>query len=237
MPTPRYSVTCLQNTLIAKDIYDIRFAKPEGFNFKAGQFILFDVPLLTNPSDIQTRAYSIASSPEEEELIFIIKLKEGGRASIWIEESLKAGDTVSMQGPFGVFTLPGNVEKDVLMICTSTGIAPFRSQIPELLSRGFSQSIDLIYGARNEEDLFWVEYFEELERTHPNFKVHVTLSQPSPSWTGHTGRVQTVLPTIEHLTERNVYVCGSPVMTADIKKLCLEQYGIERSQFHMEGYI
>lgn len=238
MPTPRYTVVCTKNEIIAQDIYEIHFTKPAGFSFTAGQFILFDVPLVENHADIQTRAFSIASSPGESDLIFAMKMKEGGRASRWIQEVLVEGGQLEMQGPFGFFILPQTLDHDLLLICTSTGIAPFRSQLPGLLAGGFSKRIDLIYGVRSERDLFWKEFFEDLAKQYPNFFVHIALTQPSPEWTGHVGRVQTIIPqVISDWSTRKVYVCGNPAMTGDIKKLCLEQWGMQKQDFHMEGYI
>lgn len=237
MPTKSYTVTCTKNELIARDVYEVVLSKPEGFTFKAGQFVLFDVPLLENASDIQTRAFSIASAPSEDELLFVIKLKKGGRASQWVEESLKPGDTVRIQGPFGLFTLSDQQEKDYLFICTSTGIAPFRSQLTELLAAGFSRRIDMVFGVYAEEDIFWMEFFQDLSAKYENFHVHLTLSNPSTEWKGHTGWVQKLIPSVVDGGQKKIYVCGNPAMTADIKKLCLEQWGIQKTDFHMEGYI
>jgi ferredoxin-NADP reductase len=238
MATPSYTVTCTQNRLIARDVYDITFAKPEGFTFKPGQFILFDVPHPDNADDIQARAYSLASTPDEAELRFVIKLTTGGRASRWIEKKLKPGSTILMKGPFGLFTLKEDDAHDLLFVCTSTGVAPFRSQILHLLKSGDTRKLDLVFGVRNEEDLFWQQEFTELAQNHENFDVHFALSQPSPSWTGHRGRVQTLVPhAVKDAALRSVYVCGSPVMTKELKMLCLDQWGIQKPNLHVEGYI
>jgi hypothetical protein len=105
MVTPSYTVTCTYKKLIAPGVYEFAFTKPEGFTFKAGQFVLFDVPLLTNPTDMQARAYSIASTPEDLELLFAIKIVPGGRMSTFVEEALREGTTLTMKGPFGVFEI------------------------------------------------------------------------------------------------------------------------------------
>lgn len=237
MPTPSYQITCTKNEKIADGIYEIFFTKPEGFTFKPGQFVLFDIPLVDDLNDIQTRAFSVASSPKEDQLIFAMKMKEGGRASRWIEELLKEGDEVRMQGPFGNFMLDTETEKDWLLICTSTGVAPFRSQLVSYLPEQ-TRRIDLIFGVRNEGDLFWQEWFENLAKAHENFFVHFALSQPTDDWKGHKGRVQTLAPLIgDDFTNKKVYVCGNPAMTGDLKKICLEDWGIEKQDFHMEGYI
>jgi len=238
MVTPQYQVRCTRNDVIARDIYETVFEKPAGFSFKAGQFILFDVPLPDNPADIQPRAYSIASAPGEKELLFVLKLIPNGRMSRYLVEALKPGMELTMKGPFGFFVIPEHATKDLFFICTSTGNAPFRSQIVDLLAKGYAGRIDLVYGVRSEEDLFWREEFEELAQRHPNFSLHLSLTKPSASWSGHVGRVQTVVPLVApSLAGKHVYVCGSPDMTKEVKQLCLNEWGVDKADLHVEGYI
>ena len=45
-------------------------------------------------------------------IFFCIKLRRGGRASVWIDRQLKAGDrVVVMKGPFGNFAVDPAVKK------------------------------------------------------------------------------------------------------------------------------
>lgn len=238
MPVPSFHVRCLRNDLIARGVYEFAFEKPAGFTFKAGQFVLFDVALKNDPSNIQTRAFSIASAPHEDELLFVAKMKEGGRASVWIEEMLKPGDTARIQGPFGNFVLDAQTDKDYLFIATSTGVAPFRSQMLEALKRGDARRMDLVLGVRDEDELFWMDEFRALARDNPNVFFHPALSGDKGEWTGHRGRVQTLVPLIvDDFSRKAVYVCGSPAMTKDLKQICLEQWGMEKKDLHVEGYI
>lgn len=238
MPVPSYHITCTSNQKVAEGVYEFRFEKPKEFSFDAGQFILFDVALIDNPADIQTRALSIASAPSENELIFVNKKKEGGRASRWIEEKLKPGDSVRIQGPFGRFVLSKANDRELLFIATSTGIAPFRSQIISAVESGIAKRMDVIFGVRAEQDLFWQKEMEELTQKYDNVFVHFALSQPTDAWTGHRGRVQTLVPLIvKDFSFKNVYVCGSPDMTKELKELCLSQWGVQKENLHVEGYI
>ncbi len=238
MPVPTFSVICTRKDLIAREVYEFTFEKPAGFTFKPGQFVLFDVPHPENPADIQTRAFSIASAPFETELLFVVKLVEGGRASIWFRDVVKKGTVATIKGPFGNFLLDPEPARDILFLCTSTGNAPFRSQIVHALKSGDTRKMDLIYGVRAEEDLFWAEEFNRLAAAHPNLSVHVILSAPGPSWTGHRGRVQTLVP---QLVTRNgsllLYACGNPEMTKEIKQRALTEWGIDKKNIHVEGYI
>ncbi len=238
MTTPTHTVACTRNLQIARDVYEFAFKKPEGCTFQPGQFVLFSVPLVENPLDLQPRAFSIASSPDESELLFVAKMKEGGRASQWILELLKPETTVFMQGPMGLFLLDHETLKDYLFICTSTGVAPFRSMIRDVLLTGDKRRIDLVFGARAEEDLFWMKELEELTKQYENFFLHLALSHLSEQWKGHRGRVQTLVPQIvRDFSEKCVYLCGSPDMTKEVKGLCLEQWGMQKDDLHVEGYI
>lgn len=238
MRTKTYTIRCLKNEPIARDVYECVFTKPEGFAFTPGQFVLIRVPLVDHQTDIQTRAFSIASSIDESELFFVMKLVPGGRASRWIEEVLQPDVTAEMLGPFGVFTLNPKTPKDYLMICTSTGVAPFRSQLRTILPRGEGRRIDLVYGLRSEEDLFWAEELQTLASEYENMFLHLALSDPSPSWKGHRGRVQTLVPRIvQDFSTKNVMICGSPEMAKEVKTLCISSWGVPKDDVRMEGYI
>ncbi len=238
MPTPSYAIVCSKKALIAPGVYELRFARPEGMTFKAGQFVLFDVPLAQDQTDIQTRAYSIASAPSEKDLIFCVKLKPGGRASVWIETILQEGMSVRMQGPFGLFLLKES-DPAYVFVATGAGIAPFRSQITSLLrERNDTRPMRLLFGVRNPEDFFWMEDFEMLAKTFKNFVLHPVLSGANVTWTGLRGRVQRHLPSI--LTshpEAGIYICGAPEMVKDVKETCLTEYDIPKTRLHAEGYI
>lgn len=219
-------------------MYELAFTKPAGLVFKPGQFVLFDIPLVDTPSDMQTRALSIASTNDEPDLLFVVKLIPGGRISRWIVERLQEGGTAPMKGPFGLFVLDAETPKDYLFIATSAGIGPFRSQLKTALAGGDTRQMDLVFGVRAEEDLFWENQFRALAEQYENFYVHIVLSNPAGEWSGHRGRVQTLVPQIiKDFSQRNVYVCGNPDMTNEVKKLALEEWGIAKSDLHVEGYI
>lgn len=238
MPIPRHDIVCTEKKLIAKDTYQLRFTRPEHWTFKTGQFVLLDVPLLADPTDIQTRAYSIGSEPGETDILLAVKLKAGGRSSMWMEQAVSEGTRVTMQGPFGNFTLPQVSHKPYVFLATGAGVAPFRAQIRELLARDETHAIDLVFGVRDESELFWMEEFTELSRTHERFSFHPTLTRGGESWTGHRGRVQTLIPHVApDIAGRIVYACGNPEMTKEVKPLALEQWGVPKQDLHIEGFI
>lgn len=238
MPLPSFTVTCTHVELIAHNVYDIRFTKADGFTYRAGQYVMFDIPHPDNPQDIQARAYSIASAPHEPQIRFVIRLLPGGRMSRFIVEKLKVGMDLTMKGPLGIFTFKPEEQTPVLLIGTSTGIAPFRAMLADAIERRDTRPVDLVFGARHEEDLFWVQELQALVAQHPNARLHVALSQPQDAWTGLKGRVQAVIPQlIPNLAERRVYLCGNPAMVKEVKALCVGDWGLAKDKVHAEEYV
>lgn len=233
-----FVITCLHKELIAPSVYEIRFEKPAGFLFKAGQFALFDVPLVENINDIQPRAYSIASTPSEQDLLFIIKLVVNGRASRWIEKTLVVGMTIRMQGPFGAFTLDTASDKPYLLTAAGTGIAPLRSQILwALKEQKDTRPMHLLFGTLKHEDLFWTDEWQKLEKDYPNFHAHISCLSGEADWHGESGSLQERLPRIlQSVASPHIYICGAPITVKELKEQCLT-LGIPKLDIHFESYM
>jgi NAD(P)H-flavin reductase len=201
--------------------------------------VLFDVPLLNVPDDIQPRAFSIASAPAENDLLFIVKLVPSGRASLWFENVVNAGSHAVITGPFGLFVVDNDQRSRLIFVATGTGIAPFRSHIMFLLTqKNDARSMDLFFGVRTHNDLFWIDELKELEKAHPRLQVHVSLTQGDVDWHGHTGRLQEIIPqVIKDFSEASIYICGAPDMVKEIKQCALEQWSIEKKDVHIESYV
>ena len=83
-----------------------------------------------------------------------------------------------------------------------------------------------------------VDEFEEMAKKHSNFQFHVILSKPPSGWSGHTGHVQDIITeVVPDVAKRSVYICGNPGMTKEVKKLCLEDWDMEKKQVKVEEYI
>ena len=238
MPTPSFIFECIRNDIIADGIYELEFTKPEGLAFKEGQFLLLDAPLVDNPEDVQPRAYSIASSPNDDTLLLVIKLVPDGRWSNWVEKVVKKGTSTRVQCPFGKFLLNAESDKEYIMMCTSTGIAPFRSQLRTILPAGETRKIDLFFGVHNEKEMFWEDDLKELSDQYPNFSYHISIGEPSDAWEGFEGYVQEQASSIiDDFSNKQIYICGAPVMTKSVKEIALNEWGIPKEDVHMEGFI
>ena len=192
---------------LSADVMQIMVSLPGGerMDFGAGQYINI---LLENG---QQRAYSFANAPHDNALIELhVKLIPGGVFTTRVFTSMKVGDKLLFEGPFGRFTLrPG--ERPILMVATSVGYAPINSILEDAFHRGIRRPIRLYWGARQLGDLYNVETLERWQREHDNFTFIPVLSRAQGTgWSGRTGHVDTaILEDFPDLRGYEVYICGS----------------------------
>src|SRR6266436_6753179 len=166
------------------------------FGFVAGQWLSFK----TNKPDGEeiTRAYSIASPPgEDNRLALCLNRVQDGFMSNFLCD-MKGGEEISCQGPFGDFTLRPPL-RDTIFIATGTGIAPYRSMLHWLLAdpaRHQNKQFWLLFGSREEKDIYYHDEFTALAAAHKNFDYLPTLSRGGPNWKGLRGYVQEHVPSI-----------------------------------------
>lgn len=204
-------------------------------DFIPGQFVSVLEPV--NGKEI-TRAYSIASPPGRNRFDLCLNRVPDGLVSTYLF-SLKPGDQVEMNEPLGYFTLrhPG---RRAVFIATGTGIAPFRSMLLDHLPKTQPQ-ITLLFGVRYEYGLLYREELEKLAGAYPTFRFVPTVTRPSGTWTGRTGRVQShldealALHTPDEIFNVDVYICGLKEMVDDVRKE-LKQRGFDRKQIIYEKY-
>lgn len=216
-------------TPLAKDIFEFEFSwKERNIDFVAGQFFLMN---FTDESGEVSRAYSIAGSPEKNDgFPLCVKWVEGGKATKFFQ-IMKVGQEVEFSGPFGEFTVKDSF-KDLLFVATGTGLAPFMSMLPSLLTVGSNRKIDLFFGVRSEPDLFYVDHLQNWAEANSNFKIHICLSQAESNGVSFHGRVTEALKEFEFLN-REIFLCGNGSMVKEVQDW-LVKAGHKRESIHTE---
>ena len=102
---------------LTHDVREIgfRLLAPTEIDFKAGQFVSFEVlhPTFNRPV---TRHYSIASPPSQRDSVtLLLNLIPGGPGSTYLF-SLKEGDHTQFKGPTGAFYLRDDATRDPLFV-------------------------------------------------------------------------------------------------------------------------
>ena len=221
--------------------------KPEGWKFpefEAGQFVALGLPPESprctasteefeapKPDKLIKRAYSIASSSNDETIEFYITLVHSGQLTPRLFE-LQIGDKIWMgKKAVGMFTLEEiNENKNVVLVATGTGVAPYMSMLRSnaLKRKG---KIIVIHGAANSWDLGYSSELKLLDTMFPNFNYHPTITEPGrePSgWNGDTrfigdiwesGLVNDLIGEKALPENTEIFLCGNPKMVDGMKEM------------------
>lgn len=140
-------------------LFSFAIARPEGFRFRSGEFVMLGLPGEEGGKPI-LRAYSIASPHWDEQLEFLsIKVPDGPLTSRL--QKIQPGDTVLMgKKPTGTLVLDALTGGDRLwLIGTGTGLAPWISvaRDPETYSR--FKHVVVCHTVRHVADLTYRDFF------------------------------------------------------------------------------
>lgn len=210
----------------------------EHFDFKAGQFITMDLPIGEKRNQ-RWRSYSIANAPDGSNLLELcIVHLEGGLASGWLFKEAKIGTSIKFKGPEGTFTLPDSLENELVLVCTGTGVAPFRSMIWDVFHKKIPhRGIHLIFGTRTSDSILYQQEFEELAQKMPGFRYSVVLSREQ-SEGYHHGYVHDIYLKNYEEKRPNItfYLCGWTKMVDEAVANLIAKMGYERGQVKYELY-
>ncbi|MBC9252283.1 ferredoxin--NADP(+) reductase [Pseudomonas alcaligenes] len=142
-------------------LFSLRCSRDPGFRFQAGQFARLGV--CKADGTVVWRAYSMVSAPHDEYLEFFSIVVPGGEFTSELSR-LKAGDELLVEKQaFGYLTLDRFPDgRDLWLLGTGTGLAPFLSILQDLAVWQRFARIVLVYSARNAAELAYQELIAEL---------------------------------------------------------------------------
>ena len=186
------------------------------------------------------RSYSMTDRPDVDSSFEICVSQAHGGLGVNYLNSLELGEKIEVLGPLGMFFVSPDKtesEKNLLFIATGAGIAPMKAMLAQLLQiEGDQRPITLYWGMRNENDYFWLEDFQGLERAFPNFHLKLIVSRPGSEWTLSRGRVTDLLIDDGLEPETGVYICGNPAMVESVIDLLQNNFHHEMSLVHREQF-
>ena len=216
----------------------IQIPELDVFDFKPGQFVTLDLPI-HEKTNKRWRSYSIASAPDGTNIIeLVIVLLEGGLGTTYLFNEIKVGSSLTLRGPVGVFTLPETLDKDLYLICTGTGVAPFRSMVHYIHQQKIAhQNIHLVFGCRKRSDNLYGQELKALETLENNFYYHPVFSReettPEGGYSGYVHAVYEKLMAAKNPSQ--FYLCGWKNMIDEAKELILAA-GYDKKDIHLEIY-
>lgn len=238
LPWQTAVITKVENETANTRRFYFEIKDTEKFDFIPGQFVTFDLPIHEKASK-RLRSYSIASWPGgNNQFELVIVLLEGGAGTTYLFNEGKPGLEIPFRGPLGHFTID-DLTKDICLICTGTGIAPFRSQINYFRLNNIAiPNIHLIFGSRYLQDVLYHKEMQRLSEEIPNFHYHLTLSREnSPEYTGRKGYVHSVYEELSDngKKEMHFFLCGWKVMIDEARQR-IAGMGYPKECIHLELY-
>ncbi|MFZ2843276.1 ferredoxin--NADP reductase [Psychrobacter sp.] len=254
-------VTVLSKTTWTPDLFSFTVSRPDSFKFTAGQFVRLGVnpsqlqhykqsskvssEVLADSGDETAdtalnedifRAYSIVSSPFDEILeFFSIVIPDGAFTSQL--QHLQVGDELLLNTmPFGFLTLARYqkpLPKDLWLLATGTGLAPFLSMLQDLKTWQDYEHIVLAYSARSAAELAYVEKIESLQEDfgslvdNPAKLIFIPIVTREPIEGALTERLPKLLldGTLQEragialdIDSTHIMLCGNPEMVEDTKE-------------------
>lgn len=203
--------------------------EPTETPFIAGQFISIYV------GDGKYRAFSLCNAPSETtKLDLVAAVAHKGLAADYFK-TLEIGEEVTYVGPAGRYKYSENPENSLVLIATGTGIAPFISILSKITTENPSKSVKLVWGMRNESELFFEKELEEIKKLLPNFEYTLYFSQvAADSEKAISGRVtKNLVALVEPNTE--YHICGNPNMVEEVEAT-LQNLGVSKDEIFREKF-
>jgi ferredoxin-NADP reductase len=206
------------------------------FDFLPGQFVTLDLPIHEKVNK-RLRSYSIASWPDKSNVFeLVIVYLEGGAGTHYLFNEIKVGSEITFRGAQGVFVLKeDDLQKDIFLICTGTGIAPFRSMAHSLnINNTPHKNVYLLFGTRTKNDLLYFDELSQLQKDLPGFQYLPTLSRED--WDGRKGYVHTIYEELCAAKQpASFFLCGWKNMIDEAKKRIADM-GYDKKCIHQELY-
>lgn len=203
----------IKREFLNADVLRMCLSVPENFNFKAGQYICLV------RDDGLTRSYSIASVPHNEQLELHIRLIPNGTMSLWIKNSLKNDDCISIKGPFGHCSYSAtNNEQPLLLMGTGTGLAPLYGILKDAMLQKHRGPIVLFHGGKTPSSLYLTEELRELSKEKPQFQYRPCVLSEGTNDIIEIPMDHYVINNIPWLKSARIYLCGDPSFVTSMRK-------------------
>jgi sulfhydrogenase subunit gamma (sulfur reductase) len=206
-------ITSVHRLTEMENLYRVRIIDPEErwrFSFKAGQFLMLELP------GIGEAPFSISSSPSSHGDVELCIRKAGNLTNFLANAG--RGMRVGIRGPFGTsFPMEGMHDQNILLIAGGLGLAPLRAPIAYVQeNRSLFNQVDIIYGTKDPSQLLFTFQYDMWRKD--DIEMTIIVEKPDAVWKGPVGLITKVLE--QKVAEwddsfarnSNAIVCGPPVM-------------------------
>lgn len=230
-----HSLTIKEITRETPHAISVVFEVPEqlqpDYRFIAGQYL--NLKFIIDGKEIR-RAYSISSSPNNQELRVAIKAVQNGVVSTYANEKMKVGDKMEVGTPEGRFTFEPKADnqKNYAAFAAGSGITPVMSILHSVLENEPQSTFVLIYGNKSPEETIFYKHLHELQLKYVGrLFVHYVFSQTN-TIDAHFGRIDKSIVNYvlnnKHAEKDfdKFYLCGPEEMISTVSNV-LKEHNIQ----------
>lgn len=221
---PIYTIKLVKKEEVAEGTMAFHFEKPQGFEFKAGQFGDFT---LINPPETDeegnTRGFSLAHAPYEKDLMIATRMRD--TAFKRVLKDLPLGTEVKFDGPYGDFVLHKTVTTPAVFLTGGIGITTVRSIIAQATKDKLPHSITLFYSNKTPKDTAFLEDLKSFATENPHFTFVPVMTRTTPEeWSGESGHVTKEMLTkyVKDLATPIYYLSGPASMVKTMRQILTE---------------
>lgn len=206
---------------VGDDYFVFNFKMPKGIVFKEGQYGAFK-HVDKEIEGRKVRAFSYASATDE--AVFKIGTKIIDEPSDFKAKmrDLKAGDTMTVDGPLGEFTLEEN--ENSIFLAAGIGITPMRSMLKQIENSDYSKKAMLVY-AEHREFYCFTEDFAKMKKVSVKYEK-----------TGVDMKETAALLGRKHKNDSYYYVSGPPGYVTAVTTI-LKDVGVDSKHIKFDKFM
>ncbi|HEX5395056.1 MAG TPA: FAD-dependent oxidoreductase [Candidatus Saccharimonadales bacterium] len=218
------NVKLVEKKEVAAGTMAFYFEKPEGLDFRAGQFA--DYTLLDPPEtddEGNTRGFSFITAPYEDKIGLTTRMRD--TAFKRVLKGLSIGSEVKFDGPYGDYTLHKTETTPAVFVIGGVGVTPVRSIVAQATHDWSPIKITLLHSNRTPADAPFTEDFERFAKENPNFTFVPVITDSAPdSWHGEHGRIDADMLKrhVPDLSTPIFYLSGPEGMVKTMRSLLIE---------------
>lgn len=224
----------IKRTPLNDEVQTNFFAKPEGFDFYAGQYLRWILPDDNADERGTSRYFTNSSSPTEEFLS--ISTKRGQSTFKNKLFSLVEGDELDFFGPLGNLFVNTSDNTPKVMLAGGIGITPFRSILKYANDQKLLLPLVLLVSFSLKSEVIFYDELKEIEANNKNIKVVYTLTKEEAEGfdNGRIGEemIKKYAPNFEDST---FFIVGPPVMSQAMTETA-EQMGVPEEKIVRENF-